>query len=167
MDVLVRFQSRVSSLFYKVIMLMVQIQTNVEIVDNSGVRAVKCLGILGRGKRSFGRVGDVFVGTVVCLRFVACGKLRQKSAEFFLRRGSIVRCVIVRTSKCVSRGGVTGVGLRFLGKNSGILLKINDKTKQVFDKEPFGRRVMGPVSGDLRKYGFLKLLSLSRQHNVL
>jgi large subunit ribosomal protein L14 len=146
---------------------MVQIQTNVEIVDNSGVRVVRCVEILGRGKRSFGRIGDVFVGTVVSLRFGFCGNLRPKGQEAFFKRGSIVRCVIVRTLKGGSHVGVTGLCLRFLGKNAGILLKITEKPKRVFDKEPFGRRVLGPVSGDLRKRGFLKLLSLSRQHNVL
>ena len=118
---------------------MIQMQSNLEIADNSGARRVQCIKVLGgSGRRSAG-VGDVIVVSV-----------KEAIPRGRVKKGDVYRAVIVRTAKEVRRDD--GTAIRF-DRNAAVLLN-----KQ---NEPIGARIFGPVTRELRSRNFMKIVSLA------
>ena len=118
---------------------MVQVQTVLDVADNSGARKVMCIKVLGGSKRRYASVGDVIVVAV-----------KEAIPNAKVKKGDVSRAVIVRTAKEISRDD--GSYIRFDG-NSAVLL---DK-----DHEPIGTRIFGPVTRELRNVQFMKIISLA------
>jgi len=118
---------------------MIQMQSNLEVADNSGARRVQCIKVLGgSGRRSAG-VGDVIVVSV-----------KEAVPRGRVKKGDVYRAVIVRTAKEVRRDD--GTAIRF-DRNAAVLLN-----KQ---NEPIGTRIFGPVTRELRSRNFMKIVSLA------
>jgi large subunit ribosomal protein L14 len=118
---------------------MIQMQSNLEVADNSGARRVQCIKVLGgSGRRSAG-VGDVIVVSV-----------KEAIPRGRVKKGDVYRAVIVRTAKEIRRND--GTAIRF-DKNAAVLLN-----KQ---NEPIGTRIFGPVTRELRSRNFMKIVSLA------
>ena len=113
---------------------MIQMQTNLDVADNSGARRVQCIKVLGGSKRKTATVGDVIIVSV-------------KEA---IKKGDVHRAVIVRTAKEIRRGD--GSAIRF-DRNAAVLI-----TNQ---GEPIGTRIFGPVTRELRARRFMKIVSLA------
>ena len=118
---------------------MIQMQTNLEVADNSGARRVQCIKVRGGSGRKIASVGDVIVVSVK--EAVPRGKVKK---------GDVYRAVIVRTAKEIHRQD--GTAIRF-DKNAAVLLN-----KQ---NEPIGTRIFGPVTRELRARNFMKIVSLA------
>ena len=118
---------------------MIQMQSNLEVADNSGARRVQCIKVLGgSGRRSSG-VGDVIVVSI-----------KEAIPRGRVKKGDVYRAVIVRTAKEVRRDD--GTAIRF-DRNAAVLLN-----KQ---NEPIGTRIFGPVTRELRSRNFMKIVSLA------
>ena len=118
---------------------MIQMQSNLEVADNSGARRVQCIKVLGgSGRRSAG-VGDVIVVSV-----------KEAIPRGRVKKGDVYRAVIVRTAKEVRRDD--GTAIRF-DRNAAVLLN-----KQ---NEPIGTGIFGPVTRELRSRNFMKIVSLA------
>jgi large subunit ribosomal protein L14 len=118
---------------------MIQMQSNMEVADNSGARRVQCIKVLGGSHRNVATVGDVIVVSV-----------KEAIPRGKVKKGEVHRAVIVRTSFPVKRAD--GTSIRF-DKNAAVLL-----TKQ---NEPIGTRIFGPVVRELRARSFMKIISLA------
>lgn len=118
---------------------MIQVESELEVADNSGARRIRCIKVLGGSKRRYAGLGDV----VVC-------SVREALPASKIKKGSVVKAVIVRTKKGARRSD--GSVIRF-DENSAVL--INN------DNQPIGTRVFGPVARELRWKRFLKLVSLA------
>jgi len=118
---------------------MIQMQTNLDVADNSGARRVQCIKVFGGSKRKFASVGDVIVVTV-----------KEAIPRGRVRKGDVHRAVIVRTAKEIRRPD--GSTIRF-DRNAAVLI-----TKQ---GEPIGTRIFGPVVRELRAKRFMKIISLA------
>ncbi len=118
---------------------MIQMQTNLEVADNSGARRVQCIKVLGGSGRKTASVGDVIVVSV-----------KEAIPRGRVKKGDIHRAVIVRTAKEIRRSD--GGAIRF-DKNAAVLL-----TQQ---NEPVGTRIFGPVTRELRAKQFMKIISLA------
>lgn len=118
---------------------MIQQETLLEVADNSGAKRVKCFKVLRGSKRRYAGVGDVIICSV-----------REASPESPIKKGDVVRAVIVRTKTYIRRKD--GSKLRF-DTNSCVL--IDDKNN------PRGTRVFGPVAREVRERDFLKIASLA------
>lgn len=119
---------------------MVQVGSYLSVVDNSGIKTVKCIKLLGVGLRKFARVGDVVLVSIQEGRFRRFKSDKQK----------VCRGVIVSVKKPVKRLG--GEIIRF-DKNSVVLVK--------GDNSPIGTRVLSPVMNELRDKKFMKIISLA------
>ena len=118
---------------------MIQMQTNLDVADNSGARRVQCIKVLGGSGRTSASVGDVIVVSV-----------KEAIPRGRVKKGDIHRAVIVRTAKEIRRSD--GGAIRF-DKNAAVLL-----TPQ---NEPIGTRIFGPVTRELRAKQFMKIISLA------
>ena len=118
---------------------MIQMQTNLEVADNSGARKVQCIKVLGGSKRRTASVGDVIVVTV-----------KEVIPRGRVKKGEIHRAVIVRTAKDVQRPD--GSAIRF-DRNAVVLINPQG--------EPVGTRIFGPVTRELRAKRFMKIISLA------
>ena len=118
---------------------MIQMQSNLDVADNSGARRVQCIKVLGGSKRKTASVGDIIV--------VSIKEAIPRGKE---KKGEVHRAVIVRTRKEVYRAD--GSAIRF-DKNAAVLI-----TKQ---NEPIGTRIFGPVVRELRAKKFMKIVSLA------
>ncbi len=118
---------------------MIQMQSNLEVADNSGARRVQCIKVLGGSGRMIAGVGDVIVVSV-----------KEAIPRGKVKKGDVYRAVIVRTAKEVRRPD--GSAIRF-DKNAAVLLN-----KQ---NEPIGTRIFGPVTRELRSRNFMKIISLA------
>ena len=118
---------------------MIQMQTNLDVADNSGARRVQCIKVLGGSKRRTASVGDVIVVSV-----------KEAIPRGRVKKGDIHRAVIVRTAKEVRRQDATAI--RF-DRNAAVLIS---KTG-----EPIGTRIFGPVTRELRGKAFMKIVSLA------
>jgi large subunit ribosomal protein L14 len=118
---------------------MIQMQTNLDVADNSGARRVMCIKVLGGSKRKFASVGDVIVVSV-----------KEAIPRGRVKKGDVHRAVIVRTAKEIRR--VDGTVIRF-DTNAAVLIN-----KQ---NEPIGTRIFGPVTRELRSKNFMKIISLA------
>ena len=118
---------------------MIQMQTNLEVADNSGARRVQCIKVLGGSKRKVASVGDIIVVSV-----------KEAIPKGRVKKGDVHRAVIVRTSKELRRDD--GSAIRF-DRNAAVLIN-----KQ---GEPIGTRIFGPVTRELRAKKFMKIISLA------
>ncbi len=118
---------------------MIQMQTSLDVADNSGARRVQCIKVLGGSKRKTAGVGDVIVVSV-----------KEAIPRGRVKKGDIHRAVIVRTAKEIRRQD--GSAIRF-DSNAAVLI-----TRQ---NEPIGTRIFGPVTRELRARRFMKIVSLA------
>jgi large subunit ribosomal protein L14 len=118
---------------------MIQMQTNLEVADNSGARRVQCIKVLGGSKRKVATVGDIIVVSV-----------KEAIPRGRVKKGDVHRAVIVRTAKELRRDD--GSAIRF-DRNAAVLIN-----KQ---GEPIGTRIFGPVTRELRGKKFMKIISLA------
>ena len=118
---------------------MIQQETYLKVADNTGAKEIKCIRVLGGSKRKYGNIGDVIVASV-----------RKAAPGGTVKKGDVVRAVIVRTRKGVRRAD--GTYVRF-DENAAVLIKE--------DKNPKGTRIFGPVARELREKDYMKILSLA------
>ena len=118
---------------------MIQMQTNLEVADNSGARRVQCIKVLGGSKRKYATVGDVIVVSV-----------KDAIPRGRVKKGDVHKAVIVRTSKEIRRAD--GSSVRF-DRNAAVLINK--------EGEPIGTRIFGPVTRELRGKGYMKIISLA------
>ncbi len=118
---------------------MIQMQTSLDVADNSGARRVQCIKVLGGSKRKTAGVGDVIVVSV-----------KEAIPRGRVKKGDIHRAVIVRTAKEVRRQD--GTAIRF-DNNAAVLINRQN--------EPIGTRIFGPVTRELRARRFMKIVSLA------
>ena len=118
---------------------MIQQETYLKVADNTGAKELKCIRVLGGSKRKYASIGDVIVCSV-----------RKAAPGGSVKKGDVVKAVIVRTVKPVRRAD--GTYVRF-DENAAVLIKD--------DKSPKGTRIFGPVARELRDKGFMKICSLA------
>jgi large subunit ribosomal protein L14 len=118
---------------------MIQMQTNLDVADNSGAKRVQCIKVLGGAKRRTAGIGDVIVVSV-----------KEAIPRGRVKKGEVLRAVIVRTAKEIRRED--GSAIRF-DRNAAVLIN-----KQ---GEPIGTRIFGPVTRELRAKRFMKIISLA------
>ncbi len=118
---------------------MIQTQSVLDVADNSGARRVMCIKVLGGSKRRYASIGDVIVCAV-----------KEAGPNSKVKKGDVVRCVVVRTAKEIARPD--GSYIRF-DKNGAVLINK--------DNEPVGTRIFGPVARELRAKKFMKIVSLA------
>ncbi len=118
---------------------MIQMQTMLNVADNSGARKVQCIKVLGGSKRRYADLGDVIICSV-----------KEAAPNGNVKKGDVVRCVIVRVKKEVRRAD--GSYIRF-DQNAAVL--INN------DGAPKGTRIFGPVARELRDKKYMKIVSLA------
>ena len=118
---------------------MIQQESYLKVADNTGAKEIKCIRVLGGSKRKFGNIGDVIVASV-----------RKATSGGTVKKGEVVRAVIVRSAKGVHRAD--GTYVRF-DENAAVLIKD--------DNSPRGTRIFGPVARELRDSGYMKICSLA------
>ncbi|MAI53293.1 MAG: 50S ribosomal protein L14 [Pseudomonadales bacterium] len=118
---------------------MIQVQTYLDIADNSGARRVMCIKVLGGSKRRYAHIGDVIKVTV-----------KEAIPRGRVKKGQVLDAVVVRTKKGVRRPD--GSLIRFDG-NAAVLLNAS--------KQPIGTRIFGPVTRELRNEKFMRIVSLA------
>ena len=118
---------------------MIQQESRLKVADNSGAKEVLCIRVLGGSRRRYASIGDVFIATV-----------KDAIPGAAVKKGDVVRCVVVRTAKEKRRPD--GSYIKF-DENAAVL--INEVG------EPVGTRVFGPVARELREKKFLKIVSLA------
>ena len=118
---------------------MIQMQTNLDVADNSGARRVMCIKVLGGSKRKYATIGDIIVVSV-----------KEAIPRGRVKKGDVHRAVIVRTAKEIRR--IDGSAIRF-DRNAAVLINRQN--------EPIGTRVFGPVTRELRARKFMKIASLA------
>ena len=118
---------------------MIQQESRLKVADNSGARELLCIRVLGGSLRKYASVGDVIVGTV---------KVAQPNAQ--VKKGDVVRAVVVRTTKEFTRPD--GSNIRF-DENAAVLINPQNN--------PRGTRIFGPVARELRERNFMKIVSLA------
>jgi large subunit ribosomal protein L14 len=118
---------------------MIQMQTNLEVADNSGARRVQCIKVLGGSKRKYAGVGDIIVVSV-----------KEAIPRGRVKKGDVMKAVVVRTAKDIRRPD--GSVIRF-DRNAAVLVNNN--------REPIGTRIFGPVPRELRAKQHMKIVSLA------
>ena len=118
---------------------MIQEESYLKVADNTGAKEIKCIRVLGGSGRKYGNIGDVIVASV-----------RKAAPGGQVKKGDVVKAVIVRSAKGVRRAD--GTYVRF-DENAAVLIKE--------DKTPRGTRIFGPVARELRDKEYMKILSLA------
>ena len=118
---------------------MIQSETRLTVADNSGAKEVCCIKVLGGSKRRFASIGDIITVSV-----------KETIPDAKVKKGEVVRAVIVRTKKEIQRPD--GSTVRF-DDNSAVIIEKNN--------EPIGTRIFGPVARELRNKKFMKIISLA------
>lgn len=118
---------------------MIQQESYLKVADNTGAKEIKCIRVLGGSKVKYGNIGDVIVASV-----------RKSTPGGQVKKGEVVKAVIVRSAKGVRRAD--GTYVRF-DDNAAVLIKD--------DKNPRGTRIFGPVARELRDKDYMKILSLA------
>ena len=118
---------------------MIQQESFLKVADNTGAKEIKCIRVLGGSGRKYGNIGDIIVASV-----------RKAAPGGQVKKGEVVKAVIVRSAKGVRRND--GTYVRF-DENAAVLIKD--------DKNPRGTRIFGPVARELRDSDFTKILSLA------
>ena len=118
---------------------MIQMQSNLEVADNSGAKRVQCIKVLGGSHRKVASIGDVIVVSI-----------KEAIPKGRVKKGDVRRAVIVRTAKDIQRED--GTAIRF-DTNAAVLINNNN--------ELIGTRIFGPVTRELRAKNFMKIISLA------
>ena len=118
---------------------MIQQESYLKVADNTGAKEIKTIRVLGGSKRKYASIGDVIVASV-----------RKAAPGGQVKKGDVVKAVVVRTSKAVRRAD--GTYVRF-DDNAAVLIKD--------DRNPTGTRIFGPVARELRDRDYMKILSLA------
>lgn len=118
---------------------MIQPQTRLKVADNTGAKQLMCIKVLGGSHRTNGNIGDVIVASV-----------KSATPGGVVKKGDVVKAVIVRTTRGISRPD--GTYLRF-DENAAVII---DNQKQ-----PKGTRIFGPIARELRDKGYMKIISLA------
>ena len=118
---------------------MIQQESRLKVADNSGAKEVLCIRVLGGSRRRYASIGDVFIATV-----------KEAIPGAAVKKGDVVRCVVVRTAK--ERRRPDGSYIKF-DENAAVL--INDQL------QPRGTRIFGPVGRELRDKKFMRIISLA------
>jgi len=119
---------------------MIQVESKIKVADNSGAKKVLCIRVLGGYKKRYARIGDIITCSV-----------KEATPHTAIKKGDVVRAVIVRTKKETRR--VDGTYIRF-DENACVII---DKEK----KEPKCTRVFGPIAREVRRAGFFKIASMA------
>ena len=118
---------------------MIQVETKLNVADNSGARKIQCIKVLGGSRRKYASVGDVIVVTI-----------KEAIPRGRVKKGEIVKAVVVRTAKDIRRPD--GSAIRF-DANDAVLISTQG--------EPIGTRIFGPVTRELRAKNYMKIISLA------
>ena len=118
---------------------MIQQESRLKVADNTGAKELLCIQVVGGSRRRYGSVGDVIVATI-----------KSAAPGGSVKKGEVVRAVIVRTAREVHRP-------------DGSHIKFDDNAAVILDqqKNPKGTRIFGPVARELRELGFMKIVSLA------
>ncbi len=119
---------------------MIQQESRLKVADNSGAKEILCIKVLGGSRRRYAGVGDVIVASV-----------KQAAPQGNVKKGAVVKAVIVRTAKEVVR-------------RDGSVIKFDDNAAVILDNDavgPRGTRIFGPVARELREKGFMRIVSLA------
>ena len=119
---------------------MIQQESRLKIADNSGAKEVLCIQVVGGSNRRYARIGDVIIATV-----------KQAAPQSAVKKGDIVKAVVVRTTKEV-------------GRSDGSYIRFDDNAAVILDAEgkgPRGTRIFGPIARELREKGFMRIVSLA------
>ena len=128
---------------------MIQVQTMLDVADNSGVKKVQCIKVLGGSKRRYASVGDIII---VAVKDAQPSYGKKDSAGKKIHTKVVVKAVVVRTKKPVRR-------------NDGTYIRFDDNAVAIIDDkgEPTGSRIFGPVARELRDKNFMKIVSLASE----
>lgn len=118
---------------------MIQVESKLQVADNSGARKVACIRVLGGTRRKYASIGDIIVVSV-----------KEAVPNARVKRGEVRRAVVVRTKKNVGRPDGSRISF---DENAAVLIDAQ--------KEPVGTRIFGPVARELRGRGFMKIVSLA------
>ena len=120
---------------------MIQTFTRLKVADNSGAKKIMCINVLGGSRRRYARLGDVIVASV-----------KESIPGAAVKKGDVVRAVVVRTVKVHSRP-------------DGSYIRFDDNAAVIIDaqKEPKGTRIFGPVARELREKQYMKIISLASE----
>ena len=118
---------------------MIQQESFLKVADNSGAKEIKCIRVLGGSRRKYASIGDVIVASV-----------RKAAPGGSVKKGDVVKAVVVRTAQAVRRAD--GTYVRF-DENAAVLIKD--------DRNPTGTRIFGPEARELRDREYMKILSLA------
>ena len=118
---------------------MIQQETRLRVADNTGARTLLCIRVMGGSHRRYARVGDVIVGTV-----------KSATPQGAVKKGEVVRAVVVRTKK--PQGREDGTSIAF-DENAAVIIDNQ--------RNPRGTRIFGPVARELREKNFMKIVSLA------
>lgn len=119
---------------------MIQVESRLRVADNSGAKELLCIKVLGGARVKYGRLGDIIVASV-----------KEAAPDSNIKKGSVVKAVIVRTKKEKRR-------------KDGTYIKFDDNAAVLLNKttlEPIATRVFGPVARELRQKGYLKIVSMA------
>jgi large subunit ribosomal protein L14 len=118
---------------------VIQQETRVRVADNTGARTLLCIRVMGGSHRRYARVGDIIVGTV-----------KSATPQGAVKKGEVVRAVVVRTKKPQ-------------GRNDGTSIAFDENAAVIIDNQrnPRGTRIFGPVARELREKNFMKIVSLA------
>jgi large subunit ribosomal protein L14 len=119
---------------------MIQQETRLKVADNTGAKVILCIRVMGGSTRRYATVGDVIIASV-----------KQAAPQGAVKKGEVVRAVIVRTAK-------------EYGRSDGSFIRFDENAAVILDavtKNPKGTRIFGPVARELREKGFMKIVSLA------
>ncbi len=119
---------------------MIQQESRLKVADNTGAKEILCIRVMGGSKRRYATVGDIIIGTV-----------KQATPQGSVKKGEVVRAVVVRTTK-------------EYGRSDGSYIRFDDNAAVILDpttRNPKGTRIFGPVARELREKGFMKIVSLA------
>ena len=118
---------------------MIQVETQLNVADNSGAKRVQCIRILGGTRRRYARVGDIIVVSV-----------KDAAPNGAVKKGTVIKAVIVRTTK-------------EFGRKDGTFIRFSDNAAVIINDvgEPKGTRIFGPVARELRDKKFMRIVSLA------
>lgn len=118
---------------------MIQVESKLDVADNSGAKKINCIKVLGGSKRRYASIGDLIVVSV-----------KEAMPHSKVKKGDVFRAVVVRTKKEISRDNGSYISF---DTNSAVLLNKS--------LEPIGTRIFGPVARELRQKNFMKIVSLA------
>jgi large subunit ribosomal protein L14 len=119
---------------------MIQQESRLKVADNSGAKEVLCIQVVGGTRRRYAGIGDVIVATV-----------KQAAPQSNIKKGDIVKAVVIRTKKEV-------------GRPDGSYIRFDDNAAVILESEgqgPKGTRIFGPIARELREKGFMRIVSLA------